>query len=69
MEIPISVEDMLQRVERLLKEYSGTTNTKAVCRQSNDGKHYFVVLCTPIMLRVHEKIAPSSELVICCRWR
>jgi hypothetical protein len=65
MEIPISVEDMLQRVERLLKEYSGTTNTKAVCRQSN----YFVVLCTPIMLRVHEKIAPSSELVICCRWR
>lgn len=60
----ISGEDMLQGVERLLKEYVETKNAKAVFRHSSDGKHYFIVICTPIMLRAHEKISQSGELVM-----
>ena len=60
----ISGEKMIQNLKALLCDYEATTGGKANFQYTENGENYYVVLCTPLMLRAHEKIIQASELVM-----
>lgn len=61
---PISGEKMFKNLESSLELYVANTGGKAKFQLCDNGENYYIVLCTRIMLRVHEKIVQSSELVM-----
>lgn len=58
----LSGEGMFNSVVEMLKEYSN--ESKGVAKYEKFGDHYFIILCTPIMLRAHESLVQTSELVM-----
>lgn len=54
-----------ESLENLLSKYKDENEGAiATFSPTKDGQHYYVVLCTPMMLRIHEKISQSSEVVL-----
>ena len=51
-------------LESQLEKYNATSEGKASFFKTSDNEHYFVVICTPIMKRVHKMVQQSSELVM-----
>lgn len=56
--------EMFNGLEKLLADYTSASSGKAEFHRTEDGEHYFVVIVTPIMLRVHEHIVQSKELIL-----
>lgn len=55
-------EDMFKNLETFLADYE-KSGGKARFKRTYDN-HYFVVICTPLMLRTHEKVRQSGDLVM-----
>ena len=59
----INSKDIFESLESFLAEYKNSGG-KAKYRKTSCQNHYYVVICTSMMLSVHEKIVQSSELVV-----
>lgn len=57
-----SGEDMFQNLEAFLADYE-KSGGKAKFRKTSEN-HYYVIICTPLMLRAHEKVRQSGDLVM-----
>lgn len=62
----ISGEEMFLNLSNMLSKYVKDNDGKAIAtlKRSKDLNHYFVIICTPMMLRVHERIHQSGEVVM-----
>ncbi|XP_050498792.1 uncharacterized protein LOC126879645 [Diabrotica virgifera virgifera] len=57
-------KENFDHLENLLNEYVKVHSARAGFSYTTDKEHYFVVLCTPIMLRIHKTVVQTSEVVM-----
>lgn len=60
----LSGEQMFEGLNRLIENYNSNSIGKIKFEKTSNSKNFFIVICTPIMLRAHEKLPQSSELVM-----
>ncbi|GBO29205.1 hypothetical protein AVEN_274186-1 [Araneus ventricosus] len=60
----ISGDGMIENVKILLQDYVANKGGKAKFQYTADGEHYFVILCTPMILRTHKRIVQASQVVM-----
>lgn len=60
----ISGDEMFGNLRDVLENYVLNTGGKATFSHTKDDKYYYVVICTAMMLRTHEKIIQASEVVM-----
>uniref|UniRef100_A0A6P7F860 Uncharacterized protein LOC114326779 n=1 Tax=Diabrotica virgifera virgifera TaxID=50390 RepID=A0A6P7F860_DIAVI len=57
-------KENFDHLENLLNEYVKVHSARAGFSYTTDKEHYFIDLCTPIMLRIHETVVQTSEVVM-----
>lgn len=55
--------EIVKHLTIMLSRYNNLTSGRAELGKSVYGNHYFVVMCTPIMMRAHKVIPQTAEMV------
>ncbi|GFY44584.1 SWIM-type domain-containing protein [Trichonephila inaurata madagascariensis] len=57
-------DEMIGHLKIMINKYNNLTSGRAELGKSVHGNHYFVVICTPIMMRAHKVIPQTAEMVL-----
>ncbi|GFU89668.1 SWIM-type domain-containing protein [Trichonephila clavipes] len=57
-------DEIIGHLKIMINRYNNLTSGRAELGKSVHGNHYFVAICTPIMMRAHKVIPQTAEMVL-----